>query len=350
MGPIVFFSRCKPQDQDIIDLVLDEKRVFIGHPMARAGIAYDALNLAACMVNPSCPDDEWEMARNALPRKFPQHTQNRNLIRQVGIGSIVLVPRPMRGVVYCGRIASDFELVDRPPWYARYMEMRGESDSEETWHAADVSQSWQVNKFVPIALPRLPAWIRRSLFGRSTYGVIHGDELMGDPHAAMTRIIDVEGFETRTWTLDVGIVERRMLEDLTPTSFEHLMVSLLQLEHEGEAWTHAGGSGDGGVDGVGADSQGRVAGLLQCKWQYWGEPVLSDGGVWGGRDTPFRHYLACLRYPAGCAPQGIIFLNRPAIAGLVVKHHARLPQAFGMRVGPGVESAGGSASIMAEPR
>ncbi len=123
------------------------------------------------------------------------------------------------------------------------------------------------------------------------------------------------------------------MEDLTPSTFEHLVVSLLQLEHANETWVQVGGSGDGGVDGVGANQEGNVAGLLQCKWQYWGGEPFSDT-VWSIDSIPYRTYLASLLYPKGVLrPTNSIFLDRSEIARLVVKHHKRLPQAIGMRVG-----------------
>jgi Restriction endonuclease len=324
-SPIVFYSRCKPQEVDAIEIVLAEKRVFIGYPMARAGATYDRRNLKKCVVDLSCGEDEWNAA-HAASTKARQFNQNRNL---------ALVPRPTQGVIYCGRVISQFELVNAPPWYDRYMSIRGGEDDETRWHAADVAQCWAIDQFLPIPVPRFPAWIRRSLFGRSTYGVIHPDAIAGDPYDAISAIIQNDRFEARTWTLDHIAIEKRLLNDLTPSTFEHLIVSLLQLEHPSEMWTQVGGSGDGGVDGVGASQDGHVTGLLQCKWQYWGEnPFPADPG-WRVGSQPFQKYLASLRYPNGAVPPNCIFLNRPRIAELVAKHHSKLPQALSMRIGSG---------------
>jgi hypothetical protein len=331
-SPIVFYSRCKPQDVDAIEIVLAERRVFIGYPMARAEAAYDPRNLGNCVVDLLCTDDDWSAAHAASERR-PQYNQNRNLVRKVTKGSIALVPRPTRGVIYCGRITSEFELVNTPPWYDRYMEIRGDEDSDATWHAADVGQCWSVDWFKPIPVPRIPAWIRRSLFGRSTYGVIHPDSFVGEPHEVLSRILDSDGFEVRDWTLDLAVIEKRLLDALTPSTLEHLVVSLLQLEHVSEVWTQVGGSGDGGVDGVGASQEGHVTGLLQCKWQYWGDDPFPDDHVWSVGSKPLRKYFASLRYPDGMAPSNVIFLDRPRIAALVAKHYSSLPQAISMRVG-----------------
>jgi hypothetical protein len=136
MKPIVFYSRCKPQDVDAIDIVISENRLFIGHPMVQAGVPYNPRNLKACVVDPSCPDKEWEVP-HAASDKRRQFNQNRNLVRKVTVGSIAMVPRPNRGLIYCGRVISKFELVAAPPWYDQYMQMRGDQDSDAFWHAAD---------------------------------------------------------------------------------------------------------------------------------------------------------------------------------------------------------------------
>ncbi|MGO8301509.1 hypothetical protein ACC841_36605, partial [Rhizobium ruizarguesonis] len=70
-----------------------------------------------------------------------------------------------------------FRLEDNPPCFDEYLALRKrqgltEADGEDTWHAADVAQCWVVGDFRPIPVTRIPAWIRRSMLGRSTYGAI----------------------------------------------------------------------------------------------------------------------------------------------------------------------------------
>jgi hypothetical protein len=155
----------------------------------------------------------------------------------------------------------------------------------------------------------------------------------------MDRILENEAFDEQTWTLDPAVIERRLLTDLTPSSFEHLTVALLQLEHPEEVWSHVGGSGDGGVDGVGASQDGHVAALLQCKWHYEGGNAFPTEVVWKPGSHPMRRYLAALRYSPGASPTDSAFLDRRTIAQLVAKHHPRLPQALSMRIGVGLGSA-----------
>jgi hypothetical protein len=338
MAPVVFYSRCKPGDADAIDLALENKRIFIGWAMPRMGAAYDPRNLKSCIVDLTCPDDEWTQAKKESDGSR-QYQQNRNLVEKVTMGSLALIPRPSRGVIYCGKVTSPFRLENSPPWYDRYVKIREAqglaADSDE--HAADVAQCWEVDRFRPVPVPLIPAWIRRSLFGRSTYGIIRRNDYIGEnPHEVLSRTMDRTGFEVHPWTLDRSLVERRLLQHMTPDAFEHLVVSLLQLEHPEEVWSQVGGSGDGGIDGIGAAADGRVAALLQCKWQYEGGDPFPPDHVWGQGREPFRKYLAALLCPADIAPPvEIKFLDRMAIAELVLKHHERLPQAVAMRVGAG---------------
>ena len=143
---------------------------------------------------------------------------------------------------------------------------------------------------------------------------------MEDPYCKFWHTSKRRIYKVRTWTLDLTTIEKRLLNDLTPSTLEHLIVSLLQLEHPDEVWTQVGGSGDGGVDGAGSGQDGHVTGLLQSKWQYWEKT----------RFLPIQHgelarshpkIFAALRYPDGAAPPHCIFLNRPRIAELVAKHY-----------------------------
>jgi hypothetical protein len=115
-----------------------------------------------------------------------------------------------------------------------------------------------------------------------------------------------------------------------PNSFEHLCVALLQLENPEHVWMHVGGSGDGGIDGIGAHASGAVVGLLQCKWAYRGEDVFVDRQ--DGR-AGTQQILAALLHSEGVSPrEGVEFWPRDQIASLVLKHAERLPLALSLRV------------------
>ncbi|MDC8012566.1 hypothetical protein [Tahibacter soli] len=331
---VTFFSRCKPQNVDAVEIARDHRRIFIGYPLARPGVKYDPRNLRNCVVDLLSDEDTWLAAHSVSDRRRA-YNANRNLVGKVVEGSMAMIPRPEHGVAYCGRVISGFELVDNPAWYDAYMTLRGDTDTDDTWHSADIGQCWRVDEFKPLPVSRIPGWIRRSLYGRSTFGVIHPDSICGDPTPVMDALLENRSRVVREWTLDPRQIERRLLEDSTPTVFEHLVVSLLQLEHSGETWIQVGGVGDGGIDGVGFDANGDVCGLLQCKWQYWGEEVFAGATTSSATGRPIRRYLAVLRDESGGSMVDGTFLDAGRIAELLAKHHARLPLAVSLRVGSG---------------
>ncbi len=223
--------------------------------------------------------------------------------------------------------------MDNPPWASEFKRLL--NAGEDGFHETEVAQCWHTEPFVKIYLPLLPAWIRRSLFGRSTYGYVHGVEGL-DPHEAMTRLMASEQKrERRDWTVNLVTVEERLVTDLSPTSFEYLTTALLQLEHPEESWQNVGGSGDDGIDGIASDDMGNVCALLQCKWQYWGQPLdLTER--WDSVEAQPRMILASLLHPDPITHiKNIEFMGRRRTAELVVKHVARLSQAISMRIGNG---------------
>ena len=340
----LFFNRCRPQGFDAIQLVQDTSRVFIGYPLQIAGAPYNPHNLTACIANPGAQHDVWNAHYTAGGGRA-QNTMNRNLVADVEVGDIFMVPRPNRGVVYCGRVVSNtdfggfpFQFVDDPPWYDKYMALRGGVDDDKTWHAGDICQSWELDSVVPIPLPLIPAWIRRSLLGRSTYGRIHPDPELGDPQNVIENFLQGNVAAQRPWTLDVAEIAYRLLQDIGPSTFEHLVVALMQLDHPDQVWAQIGGSGDGGIDGIGSTPGGQVTSLLQCKWQFWGGDPFQADVIWQEAGKPFERFLASLRHPPKVEIEGVTFLGRAEVAKRVAQHHARLPWATAMRIG--VEAAG----------
>lgn len=337
--PKVFFSRCKPHKIDAIEVALESKRLFFGYCLKKTGATYNRHDLGSCIVDVSCDEEAWNAHTSGSDKKR-QHTQNRNFVQKIDEvpGSIALVPRPSRGVVYCGYVQGKFELVNDPSWYGTWeqiwLKSPGTERPEAAWIAGEVAQTWRVDEFRPIPLPRIPAWIRRSLFGRSTYGIVRPVEGM-DPYDALKEIIETDVFPARTWTRNETEVKKRLIADVTPNAFEHLIVSLLQLEHPHEIWTHVGGSGDGGLDGIGADAHGNVVGLLQCKWHYWGEE-LELNSLWTSGAGQVRAILASASHEEAVqVPKDFDFLDKDTTAQLLLKHADALPQAKAMRIGQG---------------
>jgi hypothetical protein len=115
-----------------------------------------------------------------------------------------------------------------------------------------------------------------------------------DPYHTLEPLLDHPERAERPWTSDIAEVELRLVSAVGPNTLEHRCTALLQLENPKHIWMHVGGSGDGGVDGIGADESGTVVGLLQSKWA-----PLKDADPTGLRDRSGR-LTACVwsRKPA----------------------------------------------------
>ena len=331
--PTVFFSRCKPHGYDAVKVALEANRIFFGYCLRKKGVAYNRHHLSSCIVDVTCNEEEWNRWRD-LSDKIKQYNRNRNFAKRITKGSIALIPRPSSGVVYCGIVDSEFELVDDPAWYGTWEDIWTQKDGrspEEVGIAGEVAQTWSVDRFRPLSILRIPVWVRRSMFGRSTYGTIKPYGGL-DPYNTLKEVLERDTFLPQSWTSDPKEVEKRLITDVTPNAFEHLVVSLLQLENPDEMWTHVGGSGDGGVDGIGANSSGDVVGLLQCKWSYKGE-ALHINPLSNTSTRNARRYLAAVFHDDDVqAPDGFQFIDKHKVAGLLIKHCSYLPQAAALRV------------------
>ena len=134
------------------------------------------------------------------------------------------------------------------------------------------------------------------------------------------------------WTLDADEIKRRLVDTLTPTAFEHLVVSLLQLERPDEIWHQTGGPGDGGIDGLGSNEKGEVVGLMQAKLRTWSAPKL--GGL-GYSDRQIVRYAAVLVLEGQDreTDDKTTLLDIEWIAKKLRCHWHKLPQAVAVRVG-----------------
>jgi hypothetical protein len=335
---IVFFCRCRPQGSDAVDIVRDTNRVFIGYPAWREGKFEQDHSFHSAIVDLSSVDQDGNALDPRLDSEYRrQISVNRNLVREAGNGSIVLVPRPARGLVYAGRTLG-FELVDNPSWGDAYLALRskqGKDVKPRGSHLADVVQGWRIDHWRPIPFTAMPAWIRGSLLGRSTVGrikPIHLGQLQLEPLAALDHIIEHPERICPPKTSDQEEIERRLVTDIGPSSFEHLVVALLQLERPEEIWSHVGGSGDGGVDGLGTNHKGHVVGLLQCKWLYDGGELPFERGTESDPNT--KLFVATLVHPTDLREaRGTLLLDRSKIARLLLKHAGSLPWAKSMQIG-----------------
>jgi hypothetical protein len=221
----VFFSRCRPQGSDPIDIVVRERRVFIGYPAWRDDIDPKRGHLRDAVIDLRCKDEEWDSFKVTVGGQTgKQYQRNRNFVREIEPGAIALVPRPNRGVVYAGRVVRPFEMLDDPPWADEYLRLREEQECDEGEgvfsHLADVAQCCEVDWFRKISFPTIPAWIRSSLFGRSTYGRIKPLwELDLDPYPLLDRLLDQPNRIEHPWTDNLEEVERRLVNGIGPNTF-----------------------------------------------------------------------------------------------------------------------------------
>ena len=333
---VVFYSRNKPLGQDVIDICLEYRRTFVGYPAWRCGpddkpwdnvadqdfvervmIDLRRGRVADGALHPGC------QARGYRA----QVTRNANLFREIEPGAITLIPRPERGVVYAGFVVDRlFSANVRPDLLSAVF-----GEPTTCSHVANVTQGWSVDCWRPLPFASYPAWIRKSFFGRSTVSRVHPVDGM-DPHEEITHLTtsqDENKISTmhvyEKWTTCQKDVLSRLKRDIGPHDFEHLVVALLQLEHEEQTWRHVGGVGDGGVDGMGVDRLGRVE-LLQCKWNGWhGDLLEPNGATFVAASLHGRSY--------DHAVAGVRVWDGERIAELTIKHSARLPWARSMRIG-----------------
>lgn len=337
---VAFYCRAKPQGCDAFEIFQKAKRAFIGYPLPRPGASYDPKNLTASFIHPMEEYSTWLNACKQHGMWRQSLTQNRNMVASVGVGSIVLIPRPQQGVVFAGRVRSAFKLEDDPPWANAYLQLRQSkglaNDDVHKWHIADVMQGWPVDEFRPLPLGVLPGWIKGSLFGRQTFGRIknHPMDDRLTAHSFLDRLLCGESLVATNWTTDRQETKKRLVDELNPSSFENLMVSLMQLEHPGLVWRHVGGPGDGGVDCIGVGDDGAVHSLVQCKLQATAAPEFTETPAHSMHEQPLNKYVAILMPDhTKSVLANAELLNLDWITSAVIKHANRLPLAISLKIG-----------------
>ncbi len=190
---IAFFCHAKPQYCDAFDIFNKHNRVFIGHPLWRDGVGYDRNSLWSCLVDPLCTDDdEWgqEVSKQERTNEF---TKNRNFVKKVTVGSIVVIPRSERGVAYLARITTEFELENSPPWASDYLKLRKKQncllEDNIHRHIGDVAQGWEVDKYEAIGWSIIPDWIRKVTSQRPTYDII-GSSDPSIAHSELSKVLE----------------------------------------------------------------------------------------------------------------------------------------------------------------
>jgi hypothetical protein len=348
---LAFYLKCRPQGADVLQLVHDYKRVFIGYPPWREGVQRDRTRIRSCMLDLA----DWDSSglSTSFNRGYTSRvTANRNLVesvRNAGPGSLCVIPRPGEGVVYLCKVKG-FELVDNPAWGDAYLDVRRDrpvegSEAWEVGHIGDVVQTWEIEgevKSVPFTF--IPRWITYQLLSRTSSGVIWGrpgeSDVEGRTSAYEALLAMYKSGAPRfdlSPTSSPEEVERRLMDWISPSSFEHLVIELLQLEAApGRRWWHIGGSGDGGADGLCSDGYGVVE-ALQCKWKWDGDPVeLGRAMLKERKDGTARVNQAVVAVLFGKKSDrkvdAVRVLDRADIAKLLIEHRARCASALALGV------------------
>lgn len=150
------------------------------------------------------------------------------------------------------------------------------------------------------------------------------------PEEILAKIIESVNNKTfpEYYSIDEEETGRRLIDWCSPSAFEHLSVHLLQLEQPEMVWRHVGGSGDGGVDGLGS-REGRTEKVLQCK--LFG---LKPENFLKNRKLPIHlTTLDVKKNKEKYESSDLTIWDRPEISRLVKKHAKYLPLAKTLRIG-----------------
>lgn len=104
---------------------------------------------------------------------------------------------------------------------------------------------------------------------RNTIGWIH-DKLSGELNVYKTtqKLYNHKYQFNNSPTDKLKVIKKRLYERTTPDELEVMITSLMKLEYPNLMWTHTGGSGDGGADGLGMipNESNEIKTIIQCKW------------------------------------------------------------------------------------
>lgn len=333
---LVFYSKCKPQGCNAVKIALKYDIVFIGYPVLNNEAAYDVENTKQYII-PFTDKERIEKSTFLIGKQGNSPykritTQYRGLAENITKGDYVLIPDLPNGQVHIGKIASPFEIADRPAWGKEYMgerlSQKQKTDNPYS-HYADVAQIWRVEEYRDVRFSALPRILSQQLLSRTTAGYIHNRH-------SLEAFVEIKKFYNGENTIDLELtnqlekIQARLDYILSPSIFEHLCVDLLQLENIDERWVHVGGSGDGGIDGIGTNIRNGNISVLQCKLRsnkkslkYEANKFVSGAGT---------QYLAWFSLESSedipkdaCTSERVVLMDREHIAKLVLKHAKKLP-------------------------
>lgn len=193
---VVFFSRCKPRKLNLQQLALDFKCILFGWPLLRKDTPYKREEPSSYLVAPDAPEGEWRLQLRAVEKPSREYMKNRNLVRErVGPASIALIPCHDRGLIYAGHLAGPYRTRHIEEMYQRALPIFAADGVVESDHerlASELVQGWDVKQWVPLPTPTVPAWIRASLFGQSTYGIVGSQNGSEKPRDVIAGLIECQ--------------------------------------------------------------------------------------------------------------------------------------------------------------
>jgi hypothetical protein len=324
------YVKCRPRDADTTALLRKHRRIFLGYPPFIEGVdpalpieqRMHSLGLASHIPSERLSEDcRGRGYRSSI-------TLQQNIVRQVGIGSIAVVPQLGSGVCWLAKIASPFTLFAPGEIGEEYLQLRREQGlpvEEPEWHLADMVQGWSTTEWVEVPFVWIPRWIGQRALQRNTVGIIKDRDGHHRAYDVLERLFAApSGIATYEPTEDSDEIARRLVDLLSPASFEHLVVDVLRLERPDLMWLHVGGTGDGGADGIGFRANGTPAAILQCKlrWPGWLDDPRAEAAV----RRP-ELIIASLDPVDARAPADAEIWGPERIATAVVRHAGRLPVA-----------------------
>jgi hypothetical protein len=336
---LVAYFKVRPYAVDIWSVCRDHNRVFVGYPPYRKRRSGSPNGLRDAIWSLA---DEFDVARDVgdvkgrdAPRGYRSKVSfNKRLARELQPGDFALVPRPGAGVVHCAPLVGRFEFNESAEWFDDFLRLLPEDMRRDgTDYHREVCQSWKVGDWRALPFVSLPRWIGSRLLAQDAVGLVA--DSVGIAHDDITRLYANPIPSMVAPSTEPEEVARRLSSWLSPASFEHLCVELLQLENPAETWIHVGGSGDGGADGLGYAPDGHCVGVLQCKWK-WSKPKRdprADADL--GRHRA-RLVLASLVHSSTVDATGFAnaeFWSGLRVAELVIHHSNRLPLAMAIRAG-----------------
>jgi len=325
----VFFAKLKPQGFDAFSICRDLQRVVCGYPLWKSGSDlgsdHQSVNQIANLRN---MEGKKRMEGYDYPPSTKMLSVCRNIAQQARSGDFFLIPRLREGNIYVARVTSPYDvfdpsnIVDRVK-SERKRAMPAKPEGAHGWGSVigDFMQGWKTEPWVAVRFVSFPRELAQFTFRRDSIGMLKRRDGV-ETWDTVSDLISGGGRRKFHPVSSVEQVEQGLRDLCSADMFEHLCVALLQLEHPDEVWLHVGGSGDGGMDGIGfSRSDGEAVAGLQCKLRWpgdeWVPPASKDGIT---RMT----FASLIHGPRPLMKSGT-FLGSREVAEMVLSHRARLP-------------------------